>query len=188
MTESLLTRLNSLEGPCRECDAEIMLLSGEYKRDKMRPGQFFHKDTPNISSAGRSKYTSSLDAIVGLIERDFPGMLWDRDARIQLVTLYTPEYDADLGGGIFVSRHKIPAIALCIAYVKAKEATRNASEDTQPVTATPPDLVTAIPALIALMNYTQMDEEGVMVLVSRQAIHEVNTAMRTALSAIGEKT
>jgi len=109
-----------------------MLLSGEYKRDKMRPGQFFHKDTPNWSGSGRSKYTSSLDAIVGLIERDLP-----------VDEMYEPRDNAagwkfGVERGLFnfiwkawLRRHAedghtaaapTPAIALCIAYVKGKEA------------------------------------------------------------------
>ena len=124
----LLTRLEGLEKPCRECDAEIMLLSGEYKRDKMRPGQFFHKNTPNISGAGRSKYTSSLDAIVGLIERDLPGWCRSLDHspnRGYRTHMFNPDDPTSHG---FASQHKLEAVAYCLTYVKAKEATRNASE------------------------------------------------------------
>lgn len=43
------------------------------------------------------------------------------------------------------------------------------------------------PAHSALMNYQQADEDGVMVLVSRQAIHEVSEEierLRAALHAL----
>jgi len=46
------------------------------------------------------------------------------------------------------------------------------------------DMTFKTPAHLALLNYTQADEDGVMVLVSRQAIHEVSaeiTRLRTRL-------
>lgn len=116
----LLTRLNSLEGPCREVDAMLHKLAG------------------CSPVGGGLQYTSSLDAIVGLIERDLP-----------VDEMYEPRDNAagwkfGVERGLFnfiwmawLRRHaeaghtaaaRTPAIALCIAYVKAKEATRNASE------------------------------------------------------------
>ncbi len=41
-------------------------------------------------------------------------------------------------------------------------------------------------ALKALLNYEQADEEGVMVLASREAIHVVSSELDTALTRIRE--
>lgn len=96
----LLTRLEDAKEGSRELDAEI--------------GQFacaeYYCSPP---------YTASLDAITGLIERELPGVEWDitnvygmNRAAVGLNFEDGPEY----GEGA------TPALALCIAFVKAKEA------------------------------------------------------------------
>jgi len=49
------------------------------------------------------------------------------------------------------------------------------------------DMTFKTPAHLALLNYSQADEDGVMVLVSRQAIHEVSaeiTRLRARLAEV----
>ena len=106
----LLTRLEGLEGPCREVDAMLHKLAGY------------------SPVGGGLQYTSSLDAIVGLIERDFPGWCRSLDHepnRGYRTHMFNPDDPTSHG---FASQHKLEAVAYCLTYVKAKEATRNASE------------------------------------------------------------
>ena len=115
MTQSLLTRLNSLEGPCRECDA---MIANAYFPSSLRITRLH--DIP--------KYTSSLDAIAGLIERDLPGWCRSLDHapnRGYRTHMFNPDDPTSHG---FASQHKLEAVAYCLTYVNAKKATRNASE------------------------------------------------------------
>ena len=114
MSDKLSTRIAALEGPCREIDAAILRVHciAQWEMQDECP-----------------RYTSSLDAITQLIEKDFPEGLrgceqyYLHDDPEQGIGGYEAhcnlrfgEVDRGLG------THSHEAIAYCIAYVKAMEA------------------------------------------------------------------
>lgn len=126
----LIARLKALAGPDREVDARIKcalfapaesyveqssfngewcIYDGEYGG---RPCLFqFPRDLQNFRLA---RLTGSIDAAVALCERVLPGWIW------QVSQLTADVWDGINGG--FTAYHKIPAIALLIATLKALDA------------------------------------------------------------------
>lgn len=105
MTSDLITRLSKLEGPDREVDVEIHRL-------------LFPKDS--VFGHILPTYTASVDAAIALAERVLTGWRWrvgDSYANVWI--------DAKLDDMDFVGSHPVPAIALCIAILRAKEARRD---------------------------------------------------------------
>ena len=130
---TLIDRLSKLDGPDREVEKEIhdLLCHGKYFSQladaPLGNGCWIYNfQNGDVSSALR--ITSSVDAAIALAERVLPG--WKRQlledfngkwiARIcsQRRELFSTDYlrETELGGS------PNPAIALCIAILRAKEA------------------------------------------------------------------
>lgn len=108
---TLIDRLSKLDGPDRECDAEIALQNGWH----VFPGDNW------IGPEGKivvPEYTRSVDAAIELAKSMLPG--WQVN-----VTRFHEIYSEASIGNIAIAKtyygHN-PAIALCIAILRAKEA------------------------------------------------------------------
>ncbi|WPM80871.1 hypothetical protein R5W60_05330 [Brucella pseudintermedia] len=128
MTSDLITRLSKLDAPDREVDAEIDVLffGGEtvWKQANYTMEQFpASKRSSKHHICGYAyecvlAYTASVDAAIALAERVLPGWtwtLWPNAAEIRHPTLRMID---EVGSG------SNPAIALCIAILRAKEASK----------------------------------------------------------------
>ena len=119
----LITRLSKLDAPDREVDGEIWryLMSGE-------PRAVLHGPIP--------KLTASVDAAIALAERVLPGWGWEIASNTNHIkNCLNPEYGKPIGkhphwavvanqsSRKFVDG-QTPAIALCIALLRAKEASK----------------------------------------------------------------
>lgn len=120
MTSSLLSRLQSLTGPDREIDAEIALAFGWTHTKLPRDGRAYWRK-PGVTdwwdrvSNGPPRYTASIDAALMLLPDETP---W------QMQTSPNGSFNAyvwDVPG----ESNATPAIALCIAFEKAKEESKN---------------------------------------------------------------
>lgn len=102
MTTDLLTRLEAAKEGSRELDAEI----GQFTGDPYADAEYYCYPP----------YTTSLDAITGLIERELPG--WTRlSCSDGWASIWMRKK------GLVESIHApTEPLALCIAFVKAKEA------------------------------------------------------------------
>lgn len=105
---TLQERLLDLTEPCREVDAEIANAFGKTA---------FVKSPYKSSCCECPHYTASLDAAIELVERELPIGDWGihRDVvdYIAFVASRGQKWDA---------RHTIPAVALLLALIEAKEA------------------------------------------------------------------
>lgn len=118
----LIERLEKLEGPDQDVDAEIAVrVLGFIKTNRMAkwPGEqpiweFTDpvRNTTGSWSAMVRGYTASLDAAVALVERVLPGWKWRVSANQGEVFQRDPECGQD-------AFHATPAIALLIATLKA---------------------------------------------------------------------
>ena len=103
---TLIDRLSKLDGPNREVDAAIWMHLIE------KPGI---NDKIDRDMVGRyPSYTASVDAAIALAEREFPGI----DATIR--TKHNMAWLDGMRGEVCCGA--TPAIALCIALLRAKEA------------------------------------------------------------------
>ncbi|NYD84407.1 hypothetical protein HD884_004524 [Ochrobactrum intermedium] len=114
MTSNLITRLSKLDAPDREVDGEIWryLMSGE-------PRAVLHGPIPEL--------TASIDAAIALAERVLPGWTWylgnganGSGNNSSVAGIYPPKSPE----GTFKGDHPMPATALCIALLRAKEASK----------------------------------------------------------------
>lgn len=113
MTNSLLSRLQALTGPDREIDAEIALANGWRRAPFPRVGESWYSPKGMIQPAP-PRYTENLDAAKSLLSDDdawqvgthpsggFQAYVWDIEGR----------------------SNASAAIALCIAWQKAKEESK----------------------------------------------------------------
>ena len=117
MTQNLITRLSKLDAPDREVDRDIHITTNKPLREGMR---FGHIPT----------YTASVDAATALAERVLPGWYWgitqgdDGEDAVKFQGNVWPSiqpYPAELEQ---YGYHKFPAIALLIALLRAKEASK----------------------------------------------------------------
>ncbi|PQA71600.1 hypothetical protein [Brucella oryzae] len=123
----LITRLSKLDAPDREVDAEIMSLF--YVRGKRHIGAYMENDfgidepvdsdvwidpkTDRWVSTSAHCFTASVEAAIALAERELPGWHWQVDKCGAVLRS---------GHALFSTDHSTPAIALCIALLRAKEA------------------------------------------------------------------
>jgi len=105
MTSDLITRLSKLDAPDREMDGEIWryLMSGE-------PRAVLHGPIP--------KLTASVDAAIALAARVLPGWNWLRPER-NIMAVHHEDHSIT-----FFAVGATPAIALLIALLRAKEASK----------------------------------------------------------------
>ena len=109
---TLRDKLKALTAPSREVDAEIAVMFGARKEWVYDPTG--GKGRRNISP----HYTASLDATVELVERELPGWWWALER-------VGGEHWTYIGGDISCvearRKHSLPAVALLLALVGAKE-------------------------------------------------------------------
>jgi hypothetical protein len=132
----LIERVERAEGPDREIDKQIWFalfcVPNEGQINKILGGPFdaaryryLTKDDFLPSDGTLSPaYTSSLDAIVGLIERELPGWLGDVDVCTSWADdgsfgarLFPPKVDTN-----YASQATTPALAMCGAFLRALSA------------------------------------------------------------------
>lgn len=132
MTTDLLTRLEAAKEGSRELDAGIWLFAmhgeageiGELKGyDPWDDERGWTIGTHGVWEHELPHYTTSLDAITELKKRELPGWKWtvDEDGLVLMWNRKPYPESRELD----VLRGKPPALALCIAFVKAKEAGEN---------------------------------------------------------------
>lgn len=110
MTKELIAKLEALEEPDRDIDAEIAVYihGGSVDSD----GRFWKPGVRGFSIAER--YTASIDAAIMLVPDDMCPVL---DFNTGEARIYRKRYDSRF----FVTEHNNPAIALLICILKAKE-------------------------------------------------------------------
>ena len=139
MTQPLITRLSKLDAPDREVDAEIEVavrrieaarsgLAEEYWANwQASPDGTVYDPHTRYSS---NPFTASVDAVIALAARVLPGWYWgitqgdDGEDAMEFQGNVWPSiqpYPAELEQ---YGYHKFPAIALCIALLRAKEASK----------------------------------------------------------------
>lgn len=121
---ALLSRLEAAEGPSRELDSEIVrvlcpsaVVTTYLASDD--EDSVFHAQSLGLSDrASVPAYTASLDAALALAERALPGWGWSitRKDKWSWVCVNEPDATVEIVRG----EHTQPALALCIAIVKAK--------------------------------------------------------------------
>lgn len=122
--EALLERVRAATRGSLDLDVEIVKAvypeSGEPTSEDFETKIFYHGP---YTKTRLFKFTSSLDAIAGLIERKLPGWAWE-------VSSADKEYNRDpmatllplpIGDGCksFYAVGKTPPLALCIAFLEA---------------------------------------------------------------------
>ena len=121
----LSTRIAALTGPCREIDKEMMVRFDGWKKS---PSGTYVKGMTHMVFGATRPFTSSLDAIRQLIDKEFAGTIRgcdqcfrhdDPEQGVQGFEAYCNFYPGKNSGTAF---HGNEAIAYCIAYVKAMEA------------------------------------------------------------------
>lgn len=123
---TLIDRLSKLGGPDRQIEEEIHNL--------LCPGKFFSQladaplgagcwmyDFPNGDVSSALHVTSSVDAVIALAERVLPGWKWGIHHHRGLIRAYVSK-TSPLRPMPIIADHSDPAIALCIAILRAKEA------------------------------------------------------------------
>ena len=134
---TLYETLEALTEPSREVDARIAMLcepdgeEGTYHRapfiSEISDKDCVHGQYWKCAISGRSlrtapEYTADINAVIGLVEREVPGwniQLWkfnagpERRCRATLSRLPLTKGYADAG-------HALPAVALLMAFVKAR--------------------------------------------------------------------
>lgn len=126
---TLIDRLSKLEGPDREVDAQIYI---QFNIPAERAGRidyahgmvgWWPKDGPYVSAVTVPAYTASVDEAIALAERVLPGWHWsiyDTDGVGRCnAQMERPDFT---GAEDFDGTGATPAIALCIALLRAKEA------------------------------------------------------------------
>ena len=130
---TLIDRLSKLEGPDRGVDAEIDVLffGGEtvWKTANYTMEQFpTSKRDSKHHICGYAyehvpAYTFSVDAAIALAERVLPGWKWGIHHHRGLIRAYVSETSPFRPMPV-IADHGVPAIALLIALLRAKEASK----------------------------------------------------------------
>lgn len=136
MSKSIAERIEALEGPCREMEAEIYSARNPHMKPvtpvaKYR-GRFFDPSkTTNIAaqsyhiSGGATgiapRYTTSLDAAMTLVPEGWLPIIDCTYIRPE-VELH-PTDESSFGQGRRFGKAATPALALCAAALRAQEAT-----------------------------------------------------------------
>ena len=117
----LIKRLEALEAPCRDCDVEIARL--KYGRDAVRRGGVgWSNDAIIVPCYPGWKimpaYTASIDAAMTLVPEGWLWSLFGPDNQACLVNPDNPSQASTCDAAT-------PAIALCIAALRAQEASHD---------------------------------------------------------------
>ncbi|CAN7519890.1 hypothetical protein [Brucella pseudogrignonensis] len=125
---TLIERLSKLDGPDREVDAEVYI---QFNIPAERAGRidyahgmvgWWPKDGTYVSAVTVPAYTASVDAALALAERLFPGTEYEFTNLYNIVRV-TIEMNGKYGGFHGEHVNSLP-IALCIAILRAKEASK----------------------------------------------------------------
>jgi hypothetical protein len=133
--KQLIGRLEALEAPCRKVDMLIETLQTGNRQHPYLVGINID-DKPD---AGRRtyptpRYTASIDAAMTLVPRGNFDQDWGRSTRYKSegfklwqvrIALETVEQDPQELGPVALGEHDTPAIALCIAALRAQEASHD---------------------------------------------------------------
>ncbi len=118
----LITRLSKLDAPDSEVDMEIAETLGIIPEDYERAGAygkklcfFWHKNNHNAPHISW-EFTSSIDDAIALVGMVLPGWNWLRPER-DIMAVHHEDHSMT-----FFAVGATPAIALCIAILRAKEA------------------------------------------------------------------
>jgi hypothetical protein len=117
----LIARLMDATGPDRELDALIAVAAGETPTEAFRPCAAIDAGTFGVGSYGlwvAPAYTSSIDAALVLVPEDW-GWRVDSTNSAALAKIERG-YQLEYGVADFSADGPTPAIALCIAALKAR--------------------------------------------------------------------
>lgn len=124
MTSDLITRLSKLDAPDREVDAQIDRALGLHVDVGEFSGPWTRYPEPDHYRQ-TTPYTASVDAAIALAERMLPGWHWsiyDTDGVGRCnAQMERPDFT---GAEDFDGTGATPAIALLIALLRAKEASK----------------------------------------------------------------
>lgn len=131
--DELITALESADGPSRELDAEIARAIGyDVKTDGNPAGRFYFQRRPTDWWEDVLPYMESVDAALTLVPDGWdwdvsfePWLLPHRpDVKTPVRAGYASVSDGDLNSPKtrqHIGRHDTPAIALCIAALRARK-------------------------------------------------------------------
>jgi hypothetical protein len=115
----LISRLEGLTEPCGFTD-ELVADETGWHRHEDETGKVWRvrPDGASLRYSAAPAVTASVDAVLELIERELPGLNWS------LVGFENAYAIASIGEGDAVvsdGKHPLPAVALLIAFLRAKE-------------------------------------------------------------------
>jgi uncharacterized membrane protein len=118
---TLRDKLAALTAPCAFTDELVAYAAGwTLEEDEQRrawwvpPGEDVSEDECKLWPPA---YTASLDAAIELVEREMPGAFW----AVNMMDADTRWYIAEVGDRVAKSEHTLPAVALLLALLEAKE-------------------------------------------------------------------
>ncbi|WP_271024895.1 hypothetical protein [Rhizobium sp. RCAM05973] len=127
--EELIAALEKTEGPDRELDTQIWLLTTEGATRATRhiesstnawpPYDIDETRNANGAFVNPDKVTGSIDAAVALVERVLPGWVWGISALGDVLLYERDDSPAAYRTKIKLD-HPVPAIALCLATLRSK--------------------------------------------------------------------
>ncbi|CUW44430.1 hypothetical protein B3286c1_1762 [Brucella vulpis] len=136
MKYDLITRLSKLDAPDREVDWEIyQFFMGEWlhKHGYKREGDHYRTATPPVSGteicSGPEYFTASVDAAIALAERGLPGCDWTISSNRQNEKPFSEIIlTVEHGRSGYCGLGTTPAIAICIAILRAKETSNEPAQ------------------------------------------------------------
>lgn len=116
---ALIDRVKAATGPDRELDLEITNQFGVWIPTHPNPNDWMTVIPSAISTADRyvQRYTSSLDAVVALVERESPWADWNVAST---VTDAGRKFMAEVGDGSQEWAQPTAPLALLLAYLRAR--------------------------------------------------------------------
>lgn len=130
--EALLERVRGLKGPDREVDEALAAMVADATLEVQFNGhRAYHRGGFWISIGEGGlipPYTASLDAVVGLIERELPNYWWGVHQPQDLFRGYVCKH-SPLRPMPFTVDAATPALSLCAAFLAAKLAMIKETED-----------------------------------------------------------
>ncbi|HBQ33115.1 MAG TPA: hypothetical protein DD739_10565 [Ochrobactrum anthropi] len=132
MTSDLITRLSKLDAPDREVDAQIYILfnipaerAGRIDYSNGMVG-WWPKDGPYVSAVTVPAYTESIEVVIAQARRLWSDVMYrvgndgeGPDPSLYLGELFIPGEQKD---SYFTGLSPVDAVSLCIALLRAKEA------------------------------------------------------------------
>lgn len=114
--DELIAALEAATGPSRELDEAIAAFNAGATREVQPSGRVaFHKNGFWVSIGEVSPYTSSIDAALSLVPEGYHWAVSWGGAHLWLHI-----EDMPISESSRLAQHKFPAIALCIAALKAR--------------------------------------------------------------------